>query len=105
MLSPSMMTRSNANVAWTRVISAAMSYCGLSPVPLSPKAANLTDPGADGRTTSCADTPGHAEITSRNEVNSVRRAQSPNNNLVVQHDVAETAMDGQGGAVVVFDEA
>src|ERR1044071_8554318 len=43
MLSPSMMTRSNAHTSCAFSICLAISYCGRSPVPLSPMAANFSE--------------------------------------------------------------
>src|SRR5438552_2647135 len=54
MLSPSMMTRSKGKVPCAFVICCAISYCGRSPVPLSPMAANLTESGLLGRGAVCA---------------------------------------------------
>ena len=57
MLSPSMMTRSNAKVARALAICCPTSYCGRSPVPLSPMTANFNEPGRLGsETAGCAST-------------------------------------------------
>ena len=49
-----MMTISNGNVACPAAICAATSYCGLSPVPVSPMTANFSESGALGSASSSA---------------------------------------------------
>ena len=48
------MTRSKGNAEWTFVICCASSYCGLSPVPLSPMAANFSESDLLGSGEDCA---------------------------------------------------
>src|SRR5262245_21077501 len=69
MLSPSMITRLNGNLACTRVICCATSYWGRSPVPLSPMAANFSESVRFGRTTiDCAKNSAHiAAVSTRTE--------------------------------------
>src|ERR1700758_3358846 len=48
MLSPSIITKSKGNCWRSVVIRSATWYCGASPVPMSPIAANLTEPAWSG---------------------------------------------------------
>src|SRR5258708_21889344 len=56
MLSPSIITKSNGNCCRSVFIRSATSYCGASPVPMSPIAANLTEPILSGNLNSSART-------------------------------------------------
>src|SRR5262245_30178253 len=76
MLSPSMMTRSKRKVSCSLAICSATSYCARSPVPLSPKARNLSDPGALGKGVACARTAADVRAASTADANSRRRAGS-----------------------------
>src|SRR5258708_34978022 len=63
MLSPSIITKSNGNSCRTAFIRFATSYCGTSPVPMSPIAANLTEPVFSGNLNSSARTQKTIKLT------------------------------------------
>src|SRR6266404_9229510 len=63
MLSPSIITKSKGNSCRTVFIRSATSYCGDPPVPMSPIAANLTEPDLSGNLNSSARTQKTIKLT------------------------------------------
>src|SRR6185503_14023699 len=60
--------------AWTFAICCASSYCGRSPVPKSPMAANFSEPGVLGSGEACAKSAAHATAATKRNVEKRRRS-------------------------------
>src|SRR5262245_26947865 len=102
MLSPSMMTRSKGKVACSFAICCPTSYCGRSPVPLSPIATNFSEPARLGRATVCATRSATARNATRVEATKrgredVTEAHANDTLLVDIHEAARTAPGTGGG--------
>ncbi len=73
MLSPSISTKVNGNLVRAPVRMRASAYCSESPVPMSPKTANFTEPLFSGSAVCCAAAPATSSVQSEAAIH-VRRS-------------------------------